>query len=223
MKGWTAAGRSAHPERLRAPLVPTPRVSWFRRAGTWHSTLATRSAPSRTPRPGRGRRLRRRLAHQREGLPARQVRARRARHRQHRLQRPLLHVVGCGRGHARSASTAGCRFRSRHRRRRAILLVGGNSPRRCRRSCSTSTHSSGRRQADRRRPASHGDGARAAHLRLTPGTDAALANGLLHVLIRERPDRRAYIRGRTEGFEEAPCVTQPLAGTRGADTGVWRA
>ena len=38
--------------------------------------------------------LRRRLAHHREGLPARQVRARRARHAAHRLQRPALHGVG---------------------------------------------------------------------------------------------------------------------------------
>jgi assimilatory nitrate reductase catalytic subunit len=39
------------------------------------------------------------------------------------------------------------------------------------------------------------------HLRLTPGTDAVLANGLLHVLIRERLVDEEYIRERTEGFE----------------------
>ncbi len=55
-------------------------------------------------RPGaarrrRGRRLRRRRPDQREGLPAGQVRPRGARHRQHRLQRPLLHVVGRGGRH----------------------------------------------------------------------------------------------------------------------------
>ena len=40
------------------------------------------------------------------------------------------------------------------------------------------------------------------HLRLRPGTDAALANGLLHVLIRERLIDERYIAARTEGFEE---------------------
>jgi assimilatory nitrate reductase catalytic subunit len=39
------------------------------------------------------------------------------------------------------------------------------------------------------------------HLRLVPGTDAILAQGLLHVLIHERLIDEAYIRNRTEGFE----------------------
>jgi assimilatory nitrate reductase catalytic subunit len=38
------------------------------------------------------------------------------------------------------------------------------------------------------------------HLRLTPGTDAALANGLLHLLIRDGAIDREYIEARTEGF-----------------------
>src|SRR4030095_8268716 len=41
------------------------------------------------------------------------------------------------------------------------------------------------------------------HLALKPGSDAAPANGLLHVLIRDRLIDEAYIRDRTEGFEEA--------------------
>jgi assimilatory nitrate reductase catalytic subunit len=41
------------------------------------------------------------------------------------------------------------------------------------------------------------------HLRLIPGSDAALANGLLHILIRDDLVDRAYIRSRTEGFERA--------------------
>ena len=41
------------------------------------------------------------------------------------------------------------------------------------------------------------------HLALKPGSDAALANGLLHVLIRDGLIDDAYIRDRTEGFEEA--------------------
>lgn len=39
------------------------------------------------------------------------------------------------------------------------------------------------------------------HLRLTPGSDAALANGLLHILVREGYTNNDYIRERTEGFE----------------------
>jgi assimilatory nitrate reductase catalytic subunit len=40
------------------------------------------------------------------------------------------------------------------------------------------------------------------HLAVRPGSDTALANGLLHVLIRDRHIDTAYIAERTEGFEE---------------------
>ncbi len=40
------------------------------------------------------------------------------------------------------------------------------------------------------------------HLRLTPGSDAALANGLLHILINAGLCDDDYIRNRTEGFDE---------------------
>jgi assimilatory nitrate reductase catalytic subunit len=39
------------------------------------------------------------------------------------------------------------------------------------------------------------------HLRITPGSDAALANGLLHILVRERLVDTNYIDQLTEGFE----------------------
>jgi assimilatory nitrate reductase catalytic subunit len=38
------------------------------------------------------------------------------------------------------------------------------------------------------------------HLRLTPGSDVAIANGLLHILVRDRLVDEAYIEDRTEGF-----------------------
>lgn len=41
------------------------------------------------------------------------------------------------------------------------------------------------------------------HLKLIPGTDAALANGLLHLLIREGLIDEAYVRDRTEHFSRA--------------------
>ncbi|HKQ72512.1 MAG TPA: molybdopterin oxidoreductase family protein [Blastocatellia bacterium] len=44
------------------------------------------------------------------------------------------------------------------------------------------------------------------HLRLIPGTDAALAGGLLHILIRDGLVDETYIRERTEGFSEAKAV-----------------
>lgn len=44
------------------------------------------------------------------------------------------------------------------------------------------------------------------HLRLRPGTDAALANGVLHVLIRDGLTDTAYIAARTDGFDEARQV-----------------
>ncbi|MGH9373270.1 MAG: molybdopterin oxidoreductase family protein, partial [Vicinamibacterales bacterium] len=40
----------------------------------------------------------------------------------------------------------------------------------------------------------------AVHLRLRPGSDAALANGLLHLLVRDHQLDEAYIATRTEGF-----------------------
>jgi assimilatory nitrate reductase catalytic subunit len=49
----------------------------------------------------------------------------------------------------------------------------------------------------------------APHLRLKPGSDAALANGILHILIRDRLIDAAYIASRTEGFDEV----QQLAAT----------
>ncbi len=44
------------------------------------------------------------------------------------------------------------------------------------------------------------------HLQPVPGTDAALANGLLHILIRDGLIDRAYIRERTEDFEKVRSV-----------------
>jgi assimilatory nitrate reductase catalytic subunit len=44
------------------------------------------------------------------------------------------------------------------------------------------------------------------HLRLQPGTDGALANGLLHLLIREGFTDQRYLEERTEGFAQARAV-----------------
>ena len=58
--------------------------------------------------------------------------------------------------------------------------------------------------ADPRRTATAG--AADLHLRLTPGTDAVLANGLLHLVIRDGLIDQDYIRDRTEGFERVRQV-----------------
>ena len=44
------------------------------------------------------------------------------------------------------------------------------------------------------------------HLRLTPGSDAALANGLLHVLIGQSLIDADYIESRTEGFDRVKGI-----------------
>lgn len=44
------------------------------------------------------------------------------------------------------------------------------------------------------------------HLGLTPGTDAALANGLLHILIRDNLIDYEYIQARTEGFAQVKAM-----------------
>jgi assimilatory nitrate reductase catalytic subunit len=44
------------------------------------------------------------------------------------------------------------------------------------------------------------------HLPLLPGSDAALANGLLHVLLREDRVDHEYVRERTEGFDDVRAL-----------------
>jgi assimilatory nitrate reductase catalytic subunit len=46
----------------------------------------------------------------------------------------------------------------------------------------------------------------ALHLQIVPGTDAALANGLLHVLVREHLVDLAFIEERTEGFAQVKAT-----------------
>ena len=56
------------------------------------------------------------------------------------------------------------------------------------------------------------------HLPLRPGSDTALANGLLHVLVRDNLIDHDYIRDRTENFDEVrACGRCVLAGTCGTD------
>ena len=96
VKGWSAAATLDHPERLPSPLVRD--ASGELQPTSWDVALKSRRGEARRRAAAiRARRrcgFRRRLPDEREGVPAGQVRPRRTGHREHRLQRPLLHVVG---------------------------------------------------------------------------------------------------------------------------------
>ena len=161
-KGWTSVELLAHPGRLTEPLMRAERgaplvpVSWDARSiASWVS-----SRHRADPRPRRRRRLRRRRAHEREGLRARQVRARRAGHGVDRLQRPFLHVLRRERGPVRVRDRSRPAVPARgHRARRRVVArrvqrgrddaAGAGSPRRS---------AAQRWPADRRRPTRDADG-----------------------------------------------------------------
>ena len=80
------------------------------------------------------------------------------RHRQHRLQRPVLHVLGRGgAAGARSASTAGCRSRWRTSPRTGLPAAGRREPGRDHAAAAALLPRTARerRPADRGRPAAH--------------------------------------------------------------------
>jgi hypothetical protein len=142
LKGWTAAETIRHPERLLSPLVRNAAgtldpASW---QGAIDQDRIGDSIDAGGLRPRRGWRVRWRVADQREGVSAWKVRACRAGHVERRLQRPILHVVGCGWG------VEGIRSRSRapisprgHSARRNHPAHGRESRRRrCLPSCGTS-------------------------------------------------------------------------------------
>ncbi len=131
-------------------------------------------------RTGRGRRLRRRLAHQREGVPARQVRARRACARR---TSTTTAASACRRPRRRacapSASIAGLPFPvSRHRRRRRRA-----ARRRQRRRDDAADHAVLRRAAQRRRASDR--------RRSTPDADRAAGDAAPAADPRHRRDARA--------------------------------
>ena len=229
-KGWTAADLLDHPQRLLHPAGPRrspgDRTSPLRPA-TWDEALdrvarGDRGAARQRYGPDGVGVLRRRRPDQREGVRPRQVRPGRAADRDDRLQRPVLHVVGGDRRQPgvrrrpRAAVPAG-----RHRR-------GGGDPagRRQPGRHHAAGHAvlrrrpGGRRPAHRGRPAAHRHRRRARRCtsQPLPGTDLALANGLLHIAIREGLVDEDYIAERTTGFDAVKAgVAVLLAGPGGAD------
>ena len=206
IKGWTSAGALAHPDRLTSPLVRN--ADGALEPATWDEALdriaECHPFVAGPLRQGRDWRVRQRRAHQREGVPARQVRARGARHTAHRLQRPLLHGVGGGRRQrgVRTGSRAAVSRSPTSPRPRRILLVGSNVAETL---PPVMQYFDAQRRAGghlivvdpRRTPTA---AAATLHLPLAPGTDGMLANGLLHVLIRDGLVDEAYIAQRTAGF-----------------------
>ena len=223
VKGWSAAATLGHPDRLRTPLVATRSGAWCRRAGMRRSIAIARRFEDVQARYGRdavgvfggGS-----LTNEKAYLLGKFA----------RVALGTANIDYNGRfcmSSAAAAAIEGVRHRSRpavsarrHRRaRRSILLVGGNV-------AETmppimryfEAQQRQRRQADRgrsaatRRPRS---GRRCTPL--SPGSDAALANGLLHILMRDGLIDHDYIRERTEGFDEVRRVVAALlAGARRA-------
>ena len=201
-----APAQPAGADRPRRPHQPVPRGHLGR--GARRDRRRDPPRPGRL-RAGRGRLLRRRRPHQREGVPARQVRPGRAADPHDRLQRPVLHVVG-GRGGEP---------RLRHRPRAA---VPARRPRRGRqRSCwsaptrpTTMPPAMQFFDAGRARGAQHivvdprrtADRPRARRCTCSPrpGTDLALANGLLHIAIREGLVDEEYVARAHHGVRRGP-------------------
>ena len=204
-KGWTAAELLDHPERLTTPLIAPGDGP-----ATWDEAYST-------DRRGHSGRIQQ--THGRDavavfgggGLTNEKAYslgkfARVAlRHQEHRLQRPLLHELGRGgRATAPSASTAACRSR----------WPTSPRPTRC---CSsarnvaetmppfarylTEQRESGGVQIVVDPRATPTARAATLHLQPTPGTDLALALGLLHIVIAEGLADQAYLDERTTGWD----------------------
>ena len=117
---------------------------------------------------------------------------------EHRLQRPVLHVVGRGGRQPGVRHRPGAAVPAGRHRRRPRHPAGRQQPGRDHAAVHAAGSPSAARRGgaliviDPRRTAT----ARAAtlHLQLTPGTDLALANGLLHIAIARRLHRRGLHR-----------------------------
>ena len=206
-KGFTAAELLDARDRLTEPLVREHKggallaVSWDQ---ALDRIVAGVRAIQAAAGPDADRGIRRRRPHQREGLPARQVRARGAADRQHRLQRALLHVLGGRGGDAAFGIDRGLPFPLQDIPETETVLLVGSNPAETMPPLMQYFEEQRRRGGKlivvdprRRRPPS----CASLHLQITPGTDAALANGLLHVAISRRLIDDGFIAARTDGFD----------------------
>ena len=211
IKGWTATATLAHPDRLRSPLMrekggPLNEVSW--------DTALAAAAES----------LRR--AQQRYGVDAAAVLGGGSLTNEKAYWLGKFARVGLGTANIdyngrfcmSSAAAAGTRALGVDRglpfplddiaRTAAILLVGGNPAETMppiMQYFETQQRAGGTLTVvDPRRTPTASWASR--HVRIRPGTDAAFANGLLHVLVRDRLLDEAFVAQRTEDFESARRV-----------------
>ena len=223
IKGFTATELLDHPDRLTTPLVRDARDARSR-PRRWDDALDL--VAERLP-------AHRRRAHGPDGVGAfgsgaltnekayllgkfARVALRTP---QHRLQRPLLHVVGGRRPEpGLRRSTAACRSRSSDIAEADVLLLVGREPRRDD-AAAHAVISTQRPRARRRHvvvdPRAHGDRARRATCTCSrrPAPTCALANGLLHLAIAEDLVDQDYIAARTDGFDaRAARAVRLLAG-----------
>jgi assimilatory nitrate reductase catalytic subunit len=211
VKGWTAAATLAHPERLREPLVRDPSgnlrpASWdeaLNRAAADFGRIQARYGNDAVAVFGSGA-----LTNEKAYLLGKFA----------RVGLGTANIDYNGRFCMSSAAAAAVRAFGIDRglpfplediaRAQVILLVGGNP-------AETMPPLMQYFEAQQRaggflivadpRRTSTASWAQL-HLPLRPGTDAALANGLLHVLIRDRMIDEPYIAARTEGFGDARRV-----------------
>lgn len=213
VKGWTAAATLTHPDRLRVPLARDPGGRLV--PVTWAEAIERvvrgfRSVQQRYGRAAAGIFGGGSLTNEKAYLLGKFARV--------VLGSP--HIDYNGRFCMSSAAAAGIRAFGMDRglpfpvediaRADAILLVGSNLAETMppiMRYVDPQRGSGGHLiVVDPRRSATARAAGGALHLRLTPGSDTALANGLLHILVREGLLDRDFLRERTEGFERVRAV-----------------
>ncbi|MBI4497940.1 MAG: molybdopterin oxidoreductase family protein [Chloroflexi bacterium] len=206
IKGWTAAATLAHPDRLLTPLARNARGVLV--PATWDEALdrtarALREAQARYGRDAAGVFGGGALTNEQAYLLGKFA----------RLALGTSNIDYNGRFCMSSAAAAGLRAFGIDRglpfplgdipHAEVILLAGGNPaetmPPIMQYFAAQRANGGQLIVVDPRRTSTAQEAA--LHLRLIPGSDAALANGLLHILVRDGLIDQEYIRARTEGFE----------------------
>ncbi len=213
IKGWTATATLTHPDRLRTPLARDRGGSLV--PVTWNEAIervvqGIRAAQQRYGREAAGVFGGGSLTNEKAYLLGKFA----------RLVLGTPHIDYNGRFCMSSAAAAGIRAFGMDRglpfpvrdiaQADAILLAGSNlaetMPPMMRYFDAQRAGGGGLIVADPRRSATTRAMAGALHLKLTPGSDTALANGLLHLLVREGFLDKDFLRERTEGFERVKAA-----------------
>jgi assimilatory nitrate reductase catalytic subunit len=211
MKGWAAADLLAHPERLRFPLVRDARGELA--PATWDEALDVIAPKIRAVQERHGRDA--------VGVFGSGSLTNEKAYALGKLARAVLRTSSIdynGRYCMSSAATASTRALGLDRGlpfpladlagAEAILLAGSNVAETMPpfvRYIEAMRRAGGKLVVvdPRRTPTA---AMAALHLAASPGTDAAVANGILHVLVRDHLVDEAYVRDRTEGFDDVRAV-----------------